>query len=400
METKEHNNQWSLIHTDNGEWISDEYAVFVSQSVATQLKAIAEQQGKDLNIQHWTDGKLWCYRHELEAIDLTNTGKENVKFKIKTMAQENYKHYHCENVCKSDKPFKRAARSKQSWFREEYLKAGFDPSNKYGQYGAFLLPEDANLGFNFYEGFRSEILSAINKRYPKLSTEDHDGLYANMLRSEHIPWNIFIPMQTDLQATAKVFNDIIGESIIDEITDIRIEWAPEKTQCLNDRTSFDTYVEFKHKGKLGGIGIEIKYTEEGYRMGKTERHEVMENDQSRYAIVTRNCGLFKQDIANKPIRDTKLCKDEFRQIWRNHILGESMVMNHMLDRFYSITLYPSGNPHFTDYLPKYKEFLTEYGISTFKFITYEWLIERLKVHFSNNTKAQAWIEYLQTRYPF
>ena len=72
METKEHNNQWSLIHTDNGEWISDEYAVFVSQSVATQLKAIAEQQGKDLNIQHWTDGKLWCYRHEVEKIDLSN----------------------------------------------------------------------------------------------------------------------------------------------------------------------------------------------------------------------------------------------------------------------------------------------------------------------------------------
>ena len=73
METKEHNNQWSLIHTDNREWISDEYAVFISQSLATQLKAIAEQQGKDLNIQHWTDGKLWCYRHELEAIDLTTT---------------------------------------------------------------------------------------------------------------------------------------------------------------------------------------------------------------------------------------------------------------------------------------------------------------------------------------
>ncbi|MBR5983466.1 MAG: hypothetical protein IK025_07075 [Bacteroidales bacterium] len=70
METKEHNNQWSLIHTDNGEWISDEYAVFISQSVATQLKAIAGQQGKHLNIQHWTDGKLWCYRNELEKIDI------------------------------------------------------------------------------------------------------------------------------------------------------------------------------------------------------------------------------------------------------------------------------------------------------------------------------------------
>lgn len=72
METERQNKQWHLIRNDNGEWISDEYVVFVSQSVATQLKAIAEQQGKELNVQHWADGKLWCYHHELEKIDLSN----------------------------------------------------------------------------------------------------------------------------------------------------------------------------------------------------------------------------------------------------------------------------------------------------------------------------------------
>lgn len=329
------------------------------------------------------------------------------------MIQPINKNYHCEEKCKSDKPYKRAARSKQSWFREEYLKVGLDPSNRFGKYGAFLMPKDADAGLNFYKGFRSEILRQIDERYPKLTAEQHDGLYANMLRSEHIPWNVFIPMKADLQASARVFNDIIGESVIDEISDIRIEWAPVKTKCLNDNTSFDAYVEFKHNGQIGGIGIEVKYTEEGYHFGKKEYHEVMEDEQSQYAKVTRSCGLFKQDIADKPIRETSLCKDEFRQIWRNHILGESMVMNwrnrsqgdsidsnYMLEKFYSITLYPSGNPHFTEVLPEYREFLTEYGTSTFRTITFESLLVLLKAHFPNESQFQDWIKYLQTRYPF
>lgn len=309
-------------------------------------------------------------------------------------------HFHCEETCKSDKPFKRIARSKQSLFREEYLKVGFDPSNRFGKYGAFLLPDDADAGLNFYEGFRSDILNHIRKRYPKLTTEQHAGLYANMLRSEHIPWNVFVPMKADLQAAVKVFNEIIGEPIIDNITDIRIEWAPDKKKCLNDNTSFDAYIEYMHKGEIGGIGIEVKYTEEGYRFGKKEYHEVMEDEQSLYAKITRSCGLYKQDIASRPIRETNLCMDEFRQIWRNHILGESMVMNNMLGRFHSVTLYPSGNPHFAVVLPKYREFLTEYGVSTFKYISFESLFGLLKIYYPRESKFQDWIKYLQIRYPF
>ena len=309
-------------------------------------------------------------------------------------------HFHCEETCKSDKPFKKAARTKQSLFREKYLKVGFDPSNRFGKYGAFLLPEDADAGLNFYEGFRSDILHLIRKRYPKLTTAQHAGLYANMLRSEHIPWNVFVPMKADLQAAAKVFNDILGEPLIDDITDIRIEWAPEKTKCLNDNTSFDAYIEFMHDGQIGGIGIEVKYTEEGYHFGEKEHDEVMKNEQSQYAKITRNSSLYKEDIANMPIRETNLCLDEFRQIWRNHILGESMVMNNMLERFYSVTLYPNGNPHFTKVLPKYREFLTDYGVSTFKSITFESLFDLLKIYYPRESKFQDWIKYLQIRYPF
>lgn len=299
-----------------------------------------------------------------------------------------------------DKLFKRMARTHQSNFRENILKVSFDPTNKYGKYGAFLKPEDANNGLNFCEDFRSEILGKIQKRFPNLSTSKHEGLYANMLRSEHIPWNVFVPMMHDRDAMVKVFNRILGKEEIDEVTDIKIEWAPDKVQCLNDNTSFDTFIEYQSNGKKCGIGVEVKYTEEGYPFGKKERREVMEKEESRYARVTRTCGWFIPAIATRPLKETPLCQDDYRQIWRNHILGASMEQKHMIEKFHSVTLYPKGNPHFEDVLPKYEQFLSDNGRSSFGYITIEALIDLIEQHFPKTDVNQNWIQYLKDRYPF
>ena len=190
------------------------------------------------------------------------------------------------------------------------------------------------------------------------------------------------------------------------MTDIRIEWAPDNTECLNDNTSFDAYIEYLHNGKTCGIGIEVKYTEEGYPFsGTTEFREVMENEQSKYAQVTKSCGWFIPEITNQPIRETDLCRDEFRQIWRNHILGASMVGNKNIgkdkvEKFHSITLYPKGNPHFVEVLPAYERFLTDEGRSTFGYITIESLIDLLDQYFPKTKEFQNWIQYLSIRYPF
>lgn len=303
-------------------------------------------------------------------------------------------------ICKGDKLFKRKARTQQSDFRANILKVPFDPNNKFGKYGAFLMPKDAERGLNFCDDFRQEIMEKIKIRYPKLTATRHDGLYANMLRSEHIPWNVFIPMIHDKNATAQVFNDILGSKEIGEVTDIRIEWAPDKSQCLNDNTSFDTYIEYLHEGKKCGIGIEVKYTEEGYPFGSVEYGKVMEDKQSMYAQVTKSCGWFIPEITNHPLKETPFCKDEYRQIWRNHLLGASMIQKHMVEKFHSITLYPKGNPHFNDVLPKYEQFLTGVGRSTFGYITIEALIDLIEQFFPKTTEFQNWIMYLRTRYPF
>jgi phosphoribosylformylglycinamidine (FGAM) synthase-like amidotransferase family enzyme len=70
MET-EKDNSWHLVRNNNGEWISDDYVVFISKVEACILSQYAAKQNKPLVIQHCQEGCLWCYKHELDAIDLS-----------------------------------------------------------------------------------------------------------------------------------------------------------------------------------------------------------------------------------------------------------------------------------------------------------------------------------------
>ena len=82
MMEKEHDRHLHLVRNDNGEWISEEYAVFISELEVTVLRVYAAKQGKPLSIQHGQDGLFWCYKHEVEQIDLT---PQETKIKTRTL---------------------------------------------------------------------------------------------------------------------------------------------------------------------------------------------------------------------------------------------------------------------------------------------------------------------------
>ena len=124
--------------------------------------------------------------------------------------------------------FLKRARLHQSKFRAEKLDL---PSVNYGNY---LTSEDAEAGMNFYDGFG--IFDAVKKRFPKYNMP----LYANMLRSEHIPFNLFVPLNSNKNFCKSVFNDFFNNRI-NSIDRIEIEHAPKpRKNYLNDATSFDT----------------------------------------------------------------------------------------------------------------------------------------------------------------
>ena len=261
----------------------------------------------------------------------------------------------------------------------------------------------------FFSGFRHEITEIINQ----MEFPSKGQMVTNLLRSEHIPYNLFYPMRYDLDGAAMLFNRILGKNKIAGIGKILIEYNPGG---LHDGTSFDVFVEYDNKsGQKGGIGIEVKYTEKEYpiKRGTKEWNETHNETgihlADNYRKPSTDCGWFKEKhIGDVPFEDAEgmthhVVANQYRQIWRNHILGASMVLglcDDILSEFTSLTIYPKGNGHFSGIWSEYESMLTPSGLETFRHLTYEDLFHMMQECF-NVTKIpnlNQWMDYLNRRY--
>ena len=284
-----------------------------------------------------------------------------------------------------DDEFKKKARAHQFAYRENVLNDFYDEKNPQ----VILSPDAAKQGLIFCETYRELIKS-------KVKSFKFSALFSNMLRSEHIPYNIFTPMEKDKLAATALFNEVIGGGI-SCINNIHIEFAgqsADRSEYLNDGTSFDTFIEYTTtENAKGGIGIEVKYTENGYRIGEKEK-EYIEKPNGKYRQVSKESNYFIPSLnINSFIKANHL-----RQIWRNHILGYSMLKKGEIKRFHYIHLYPEGNRHFHKYaVPEYIQLLGEDGRNSFIALTYESLFKLIDSHFKQE-KQKEWLEYLRKRY--
>ena len=293
--------------------------------------------------------------------------------------------------------FLRRARLHQSVFRATYLDLPFDT------YGNYLTQEDGEKGKNFYEGFG--IFDAV-KKYRKYNKP----LYSNLLRSEHIPFNIFIPLDKDRNFCKNIIAAVL-KSEIASIDSIKIEYAPKpKEKYLNDKTSFDAFIEYTNSDASKGIiGIEIKYTEREYPLIKFQKNKKtgekeltkawidVENYKNQktdsiYLNVTKKCKLYKEE------HYMDLIKDDFRQIWRNHILGESILQADKckFKHFTSLTLFPKDNEHFVKTSKDYIDFLIN-NDNKFIPLMYEDFFALLR-KYCPNSDYEKWLNYLTIRY--
>lgn len=333
------------------------------------------------------------------------------------------------NSMKND--FKDAARIKQAYyFEKKYEIKEFDTVTRKIKVPvkALLKWEDAKDGKIFYEGYRKQIMNELFRLRNAGIYKPSGMMLRHTLRSEHIPWNIFFPMslsEDNMNHAKDIFNTIIGHvspelPIIKEIKAIKIEYAPRDehateepfTECyLNDRTSFDTYIEYiAEDGKTGGIGIEVKYTEEGYSPGDKEKEAAITDYKThRYFEVMKESGYYIPDAfmpnEKHPNLWSPLVCNELRQIWRNHLLGASMVQHGDISHFLSLHLYPQGNIHFhgddthVGAVKNYKYWLAPEGEKTWTAITFEELFQIMQENYTDK-KNRDWIEYLKERYLF
>jgi hypothetical protein len=282
--------------------------------------------------------------------------------------------------------FKERARKHQIKFREEVLKVGYDG------FETILTDSDAKAGLNFFDGFK--INEYAQNRYPHFKLKE--ACFANMLRSEHIPFNFFVPLSKNPEYARAVFNRFMG-GLINIITEIRIDYSPDPEKAFKHKTSFDVFIEYRHtSGGIGIIGIEVKYAERESPLVKKSKENIEIIDpESIYNTLTEKIGLYRKDEI------PKLKTDEFRQVWIKHILGESMTRKihpeSKYEYFTSIILYPDGNDHFRELIPKYKSLLNPGHESSLKGISYEEFISVAR-EYTVEVDFLRWLQYLKDRY--
>lgn len=291
-----------------------------------------------------------------------------------------------EKTYRYDDVFKAQARAHQFEYKESVLNDFYNEKNP----RVILSEQSSKQGLIFCEEYRDLILQKGN-----FKTFGTSALFSNMLRSEHIPYNVFTPMEEDLDNAALLFNEILGGGIA-KIKSIKIEFAGnrDRTEYLNDGTSFDTFIEYERiSGGIGGIGIEVKYTENGYPLGEKEKKDI-KDPKGAYRLLTAKSNYLISDLDINIF----LKANHIRQIWRNHLLGFAMLDKGDIQTFHHIHLYPKGNEHFHNHaLPEYRKLLTENGRNSFVELTYEDLLQLLPNYFKS-AKQMRWIQYLNKRY--
>jgi hypothetical protein len=277
--------------------------------------------------------------------------------------------------------FRKRARLHQSLFRANHLK--LHP----GEYGNYLTEKDSSMGKNFYEGF--EIFDLVKKNR-KLGKD----LCSNMLRSEHIPLNLFIPFYSNKNFLLNVLNEFF-DGTLSTVDTIRIEYSPKPVaNYLNDATAFDVFIDYTSvHGTKGAIGIEVKYTERCYKLKKDSKEAGFIKDKnSTYYAVSRASGLYKKQAFDL------LPDDCYRQIWRNHILGESMIQSgkHNLQKFTSMMIFPEGNVYQKEKCEEYMKLLVSNNMN-FIPVTYEIFFDACRKHLPDMEYGK-WLDYLALRY--
>jgi hypothetical protein len=310
--------------------------------------------------------------------------------------------------------FKVLAREQQIKFREKYI------GNEYNTYKTWLSIRDSMDGKNFFTGFKEdngfEIFDVVRSCiYPIKNDSDFlnrkkINVYSDMLRSEHIPINLFVPLMFDLDYCKNIFNEFLNgtikeiskRSILDNKENIRIEFAPSpKEEYLNDRTSFDTYMEYVHNdGCLGLICIEVKYTEKDYPLKKGSKEEKdVNNNLSKYYEISNKSNLYKLNSNGYSMepKENKLKENRYRQIWRNQLLAESILLRNgeNIKHATSIIIYPENNTHFSIIGKNYINMLNDKN--KFALITYENYIKSCYKHCPDD-EHKNWIDYLSNRY--
>lgn len=140
-----------------------------------------------------------------------------------------------------------------------------------------------------------------------------DRLQRNLLSSQPLCFNLFGYLKHHPDALLTWVRTVVPHA--DEVTEVRIEWAPPRELHFGGGSAFDALIIYRADDKLGFLGIETKYAE---LLG--EKPIIVAPD-SAYVVATDRWGHWKPDSFQH------LRKRRPVQFWLNTLLAQSCVLH-------------------------------------------------------------------------
>lgn len=259
--------------------------------------------------------------------------------------------------------FKRRARLQQSLWRESRnIPIGLQP----------MRPKEGQVSREL--GSRIDVAVAREKKYSFLSaaaeqavehrlknpqqhqTLNTDRLYADLLSSMPMCFNLFAPLRCDLALANRAVH-AWWPQVPGTVVDVRFEWSPGRRKAgryLENASAFDVAFELDlGHGRRGLLGVETKYHEDCRREAKRSSDSRI----ARYRLVSERSGAFLPGAVDA------IVGTELQQIWLDHLLALSMTQDESepWDWTGFALVHPAKNPSYVRAVKRYRKFLRQPG---------------------------------------
>ncbi|MDR1897113.1 MAG: hypothetical protein LBR10_10020 [Prevotellaceae bacterium] len=153
---------------------------------------------------------------------------------------------------------------------------------------------------------------------------DEDRLFTNLLSSQPMAFNIFLPLKwNNYEVGTSVFKEIFPFLNIRQLTDIKLEYVPgdgngkKDRKITTDNSCFDVYIEYRdNNGQKGSIGIEVKYTEP---FSQSDYWNITGHKKDRYIeAIKKYSAQFSIENAKEYLLPAN------NQLFRNQLLAEEV----------------------------------------------------------------------------
>ena len=185
---------------------------------------------------------------------------------------------------------------------------------------------------------------------------DEKRLLENLLSSQPMAFNIFLPLKwNDFEIGNAVFKELFPFLKIKQLVNIKMEYVPGDGIGKNNRTittdnsCFDVYIEYKNENdKLGGIGIEVKYTES---FSNSDYWKETGYKKDRYIDAIKKYSVqFYEKYTKEYLQPT------YNQLFRNQLLAEEVKDKFNMDCILAV-VYSEEDSKCIDTVDKFKNLM-------------------------------------------